>query len=486
MEQVEPKPPDGMHNVGRGSSRESDGSIVAMKWSNFHGAKGPYHMHVLNNEYGDRLSMTTTVHKVHVLRTKLADKAKREPKYRFYNLYGHILREDLIRLAWRQVRENNGGAGIDNISLNSFDDAEKVTQFLFSIQKELKEKSYRPSAVKRVHIPKANGKLRPLGIPTVKDRVVQAAVRLILEPIFEADFHDCSFGFRPNRSAHQALGQICKALKMGKLAVYDADLRGYFDSIPHDKLMCCLKMRIADRSVLALIKMWLKAPVAEKTPTGRNPKLSYPKKGTPQGGVISPLLANLYLHWFDRAFERSSGPSQWAWATLVRYADDFVILAKYQSQRLQTFVEDKIEGWLGLELNREKTKVVDLGRGDSFDFLGHTFSFKADLQGKPTKYLCMEPSAKALQSAKDSVNEILATNKGYIPLSILIKRLNRFLAGWGQYFSVGYPRHTRRKLNWHVCERLTKHARRRSQRPYRPPERTSYYAQWRKLGLLYL
>ncbi len=268
--------------------------------------------------------MTTTEDKVQCLRTKLANKAKQEPKFRFYNLYGQILRMDVLQIAWNLVRKNGGAPGIDNVSIRSFDSAEKVTDLLVTIQKELKEKSYRPQPVKRVYIPKPNGKLRPLGIPTVKDRIVQAAVKLLLEPIFDEDFLDCSYGFRPERSAHQALTEIREAVRTGKQSVYDADLKGYFDSIPHDKLMLSLKTRVVDRSILNLIKMWLKAPVAEETFKGRGPKLTYPKKGTPQGGVISPLLANLYLHWFDKSFHGRNGPANWAKAKLVRYADDCV------------------------------------------------------------------------------------------------------------------------------------------------------------------
>ena len=431
--------------------------------------------------------MTTTECKVQCLRTKLANKAKQEPRFRFYNLYGQLLRMDLLYVAWRQVKKNGGGAGIDNVSLKSFDSEEKVTQFLISIKKELKEKTYRPQPVKRVYIPKSNGKLRPLGIPTIKDRVVQTAVKLLLEPIFEQDFLECSHGFRPNHSAHDAMKQIQYALKSGKQTVYDVDLKGYFDSIPHDNLMACLRMRVVDRSVLKLIKLWLKAPIAEETDKGRGPKITYPKKGTPQGGVISPLLANLYLHWFDKTFHALDGPVNWAKATLVRYADDFVVLARYQSDRLIDFVEEKIESWLGLVINREKTKVVDVSKPrEKLNFLGYTYSYKADLKGRPHRYLCTEPSKEAIQNAKDSVNDILGTHKGCVPIRNLVTEVNRFLRGWGNYFSIGYDRMAKRKLNYHTYQRLTKHIRRRSQRPYRPPEGTSYYAECRKLGLICL
>lgn len=430
--------------------------------------------------------MTVTECKVHRLRTKLANKAKQEPKFRFYCLYGHIQRLDVLRIAWEQVRRNGGAPGIDDIPINSFDSEEKVCHFLVSIQKELVEKTYRPLPVKRVFIPKPNGKLRPLGIPTVKDRVVQAAVRLILEPIFESDFHDCSFGFRPGRSAHQALHRIRDALAKGQTSIYDADLKGYFDSIPHAKLMSCIRMRIVDRSVLNLIKMWLKAPIAEKTFKGRGPKISYPKKGTPQGGIISPLLANIYLHWFDVVFNRSDGPVQWAKATLVRYADDFVVLARYQSPKLQKYIQEKIENWLGLEINKEKTKIVDLKRGDKLNFLGYTLRYKKSPMGYSKPLLALEPSEDSLANARASVNQILGLNQGCVPIPILVNKLNRFLRGWSNYFSCGYTRIAKRKLNYHTYCKLTRHLKRRSQRPYRPSEGSSYYATCKQLGLFYL
>src|SRR5882762_2048904 len=333
------------------------------------------------------------------LRQKLSQKAKQQKRFRFYSLYAHVCRADTLQAAWEAVRRNDGAPGVDGVSIEQMAATpESEAAFLEELQRSLKERTYRTQAVRRVYILKPNGKLRPLGIPTVRDRVAQAAVLLILEPIFEADFENCSYGFRPGRSAHQALRTIQQHLQAGYSAVYDADLAGYFDSIPHDKLMACVRMRVVDGAVLGLIRQWLKAPVVEPLQKGQPPTVRRNDRGTPQGGVLSPLLANIYLHWFDHLFQRADGPAQWAKAKLVRYADDFVVLARSISPRLRGWIEGKLEGGLGLQINREKTRIVNLRQpGQSLDFLGYTFRNDRDRQGRPQRYWNLEPSRKAME-----------------------------------------------------------------------------------------
>ena len=485
------------------NSRKSDGSIVAEKRGNSRGAKGPCMQCATVSDQKTRLHESDTTglegfrlgpygenrkglpEKVFSLQQKLYVKAKSEPNFRFYALYDRVYRRDVLRSAWHLVATNDGKPGVDGISCEDIINNGGVDVLIDTLQTELREGTYKPGGIRRVYIPKANGKLRPLGIPNVRDRVVQQAVLLVIEPIFEADFMDSSYGFRPQRQAHQALDKIKENLKAGRRSIYDADLSSYFDTIPHDKLIKCLEMRISDRKVLSLIRSWLKAPVIGKD----KDEQSKPSKGmgTPQGGVISPLLANIYLHWFEKKFYGPNGPGTWAKAEIIRYADDFVVMAKYLTPKITAWIENSIEGWLGLQINRTKTKTVELHQDEaSFDFLGYTFKCvhpKTAMKRFPIYY----PSLKAMEKEREALRNMTSANSGCVPTKELIESLNRHLKGWARYFNQGYHRKCLRDITFFAGERVIRHLRRRSQRPYRPPKGVSLYHHiHQNLGLIRL
>jgi RNA-directed DNA polymerase len=326
-----------------------------------------------------------------------------------------------------------------------------------------------------------------LTVPCIRDRLVQMAVLLIIEPIFEADFEECSYGFRPNRGAHDALREIRKNIQEGRTEAYDADLTSYFDTIDHEELMKKVQRRIADRQVLKLIRMFLEAMIIDKDEDGKT-IAKRATKGTPQGGVISPLLANLYLHDFDKAFNQdTNSPLHFAKARLIRYADDFIVMAKYMGKRISSWIEEKIETSLKLSINKEKTKIVKLGeKGATLNFLGYSYRFDKDLKGRNRKYLNMFPSDKSLERLKEKIKDKTGRANASA-LRDVIDDLNKLLKGWTSYFKLGYPRKAYRDINYYMLTRFNRFMKNRSQRrcKIRKPGE-SLYACLVRQGLHYL
>src|SRR6266851_500791 len=384
--------------------------------------------------------------KVRQLQRRLWVCAKQSRTRRFHALYDRIYRSDVLWEAWRRVRSNQGAAGVDANTLRS-NEEQGVKQFLERIQADLKTGRYRPSPVKRRYIPKADGKQRPLGIPTVRDRVAQMAAKLVIEPIFEADFQPSSYGFRPRRSATQALEAIREAGNRGQNFVVDADIQGYFDGIDRDTLMELVKERISDRRVLKLIRQWLEAGVMEDGTVRET------QAGTPQGGVISPLLANIYLNKLDRIWAARCSQL----GILIRYADDFVAMCRTESQAKEALRRiGLVMNRLGLKLHPEKTRMVDLRRGkESFVFLGCTIRKKRSIQRNPRMHFMQRwPSPKAMKRVWERVHEMTDSRHSGKDVKQIIATLNPVLRGWGNYFRSGNADRKFNQMDSYVYQRL--------------------------------
>ena len=392
-----------------------------------------------------------TPDKVRQLQRRLWTAAKRSPERRFHALYDRIHRSDVLLEAWKRVRRNKGAAGVDGQTLAELEQR-GVQVFLDELQSELKDGRYRPEVVKRQYIPKADGKQRPLGIPTVRDRVVQMATKLVVEPVFEADFRPCSYGFRPQRSATDALETLRKQAAKGENFVLDADIEDFFGSIDHERLMQLVERRISDRRVLKLLRQWLKVGVWE------DGRVRSAVAGTPQGGVISPLLANIYLHVLDETWTRKYARL----GTLVRYADDFVILCRSRRARDEAEqVVRRVFEYLKLRLHPDKTKRLNLSWGkDGFDFLG--CHLRKQLAGpiweksrKRIYFLHRWPSQRAMSAVRKRIRELTSTKWNWVKdVRVLIEKLNPILRGWGNYFRTGNAAKKFNQLDSYVWRRL--------------------------------
>jgi RNA-directed DNA polymerase len=402
----------------------------------------------------------TTAERVGMLQEKLYCKAKQQREYKFYILYDKMFISYMLQEGYRRVKLNDGSPGIDG---QSFKDVEEygLEKFLQELGEDLRKRTYKPQAVKRVWIDKANGGKRPLGIPTLRDRVAQTVCKMIIEPIFEADFEESSYGFRPERSSKDAMKAIKESLQEGKTEVLDADLSSYFDTIPHDKLLKVLELRIADPRILHLIVLWLKSPIYED---GQFKGGKKQKEGTPQGGVISPLLANIYMHLVDKMVNNTKDIFHQRGIRIVRYADDFVLLGEKITEQAMKRLRGILTR-MGLKLNEQKTRQVQ-ARDTAFNFLGFTIRYDKGIYGGGKRYWNIIPSAKSENKLREKIREYLRRHGHFNPRQVA-EGLNTILRGWLNYFDIpkiSYPSMSKRDLRHYVMESLNRYYNRKSQR----------------------
>ena len=422
--------------------------------------------------------MTAEQDRVRELQRTLYRAAKAEPGRRFHALYDKVYRRDVLERAWGQVRANRGAAGIDRITLAAVEQ-HGVGRLLDELAAQLKEESYRPLPARRVFIPKpGRQERRPLSIPTVRDRIVQAALKTVIEPIFEADFEPCSFGFRPKRAAHDALQLILDECARGRRWVVETDIADCFEAIPHERLMQAIEERIVDRNVLKLLRALLRAGVMEEGTVRRS------VSGTPQGGVVSPLLCNVYLHRLDRDWQtRGQG-------VLVRYADDLVVMCRTEGEARRALAALwALLARLGLEPKQAKTRIVHLREGgEGFDFLGfhHRYVRGRSRRSRNITFLARWPSRQAMQHARDRIRELTARERLLLPVEDVVQDVNSFLRGWVGYFRYGNSARPFDKIDRYAITRLSLFVAKRHRAPTRYGWRLVAYESPNRMGLINL